>query len=206
MPDAAEFDPQSVKGFLSPEEGAALARYGAAGARRGPLLEIGSYCGKSACYLGAAARDAGMRLYSIDHHRGSEEQQPGWTWHDPELWDDEANAMDTLPAFRRTLRAAGLEDHVVALVGPSPAIARDWRTPLGLVFIDGGHTMKAAMADWRGWGPLVAPQGYLAIHDVWPNPDDGGRPPMEIYRRALASGLFDPVARVASLSVLRRVG
>lgn len=206
MPGRGGFDPQSVKGFLAPEEGAALTRYGAAGAELGPLLEIGSYCGKSACYLGAAAKEAGIILYSIDHHRGSEEQQPGWEWHDPDLWDETLGAMDTLPEFRRTIRAAGLEEHVTALVGRSAAIARDWRTPLGLVFIDGGHTMKAAMADWRGWGPLVAPGGYLAIHDVWPRPEDGGRPPMEIYRRAVASGLFDPLERVGSLSVLRRVG
>ncbi len=205
MPAPETFDPQSVKGFLAPEEGAALLRYGAAGAAHGPLLEIGSYCGKSACYLGAAAKQAGVVLYSIDHHRGSEEQQPGWEWHDPALWDAAAGVMDTLPEFRQTIRAAGLEGHVAALVGVSAAIARNWRTPLGLVFIDGGHTMKAAMADWRGWGPLVAPGGYLAIHDVWPNPDGGGRPPLEIYRRAVASGLFDPHERIGSLSVLRRV-
>jgi len=197
-------DPQTVKGFLSEEEGAALHRAGSDAAALGPLAEIGAYCGRSSCYLGAAARDAGTLLFSIDHHRGSEEHQPGWAWHDPALWDDEAGAVDTLPAFRRTIRAAGLEGCVVALVGPSAEIGRRWRTPLGLLFIDGGHTMRAALGDWRAWAGHVAPGGWLLIHDVYPAPDAGGRPPAEIHARAVASGLFDPAWRVDSLTALRR--
>ena len=199
------FDPQTVKGFLSAEDGAALYAAGCEAARLGPLLEIGAYCGRSSVWLGRAARDGGALLYSVDHHRGSEEHQPGWDYHDPELWDADAGAIDTLPEFRRTLRRAGLEDHVVALVGRSAAIARHWRTPLGLLFIDGGHTMRTAMQDWRGWAGHVAPGGILAIHDLHPAPADGGRPPYEIYLRAIASGLFEPVEMVGSLALLTRI-
>jgi len=198
-------DPQDVKGFLEPEEGAALARYASGVADLGPLLEIGGYCGKSALYLGVAAREAGTHLFSIDHHRGSEEHQKGEGYFDPDLYDDIADAVDTLPVFRRNVLKAGLEPHVIALVGKSADIARYWTTPLGLVFIDGGHSMEAAQADYDGWAPRVADGGILAIHDVFPNPEDGGRPPYEIWKQAVASGDFEPVERIRTLEVLRRV-
>ena len=199
-------DPQSVKGFLSPEEGAALADAARQAGALGPVLEIGSYCGRSALYLGPAARAAGAVLYALDHHRGSEENQPGQAWHDPDLLDAHSGRVDSLPRFRRNIAAAGLEDCVIALIGPSATIARHWRTPLGMVFIDGGHTMKAALADYRGWASKLLPGGVLAIHDVFPNPQDGGRPPFEIYQMALASGLFEPTGLVQSLALLRRLG
>jgi predicted O-methyltransferase YrrM len=195
-------------GFMPENEGLALHRAGLDGARGGPLLEIGSYCGKSAVYLGAAARDRGTVLFSIDHHRGSEENQPGWEHHDARLVDPATGRIDTLPRFRRTIEAAGLEGTVIAIVGESPTVARHWSTPLGLVFIDGGHGEEPAHRDYECWAPHVAPHGLLAIHDVFPDPADGGRPPYEIYTRALASGAFAEVREAAegSLRVLRRVG
>jgi hypothetical protein len=198
-------DPATVKGFLDPAEGRALHDAALAAAARGPCLEVGGYCGLSALHIGTACKAVGGLLYSLDHHRGSEENQPGWEWHDPDLWDAEADALDTLPDFRRTIRRTGLEEHVVALVGRSAAIARAWATPLALLFVDGGHTMAAALADWRGWSGHVMPGGTLAIHDVFPDPADGGRPPYEIHRLALGSGLFEEMAAVKSLRLLRRL-
>jgi MMP 1-O-methyltransferase len=197
-------DINTVKGFLDPEEGAELYRAGFAAAAVGPLLEIGSYCGKSAVYLGTAARDAGSVLFTLDHHRGSEEMQPGWEYHDPETWDAKAGAMDSLPFLRDTLRRAGLEEDVVPIVGRSASIARFWQAPLGFVFIDGGHAMAEAEADYRGWAPHVAVGGTLAIHDVFPDPKDGGRPPFEIFKMAVASGLFVETGAVKSLRLLQR--
>lgn len=198
-------DIESVKGFLAPEEGAALYRHAKAAAGRGPCLEIGSYCGKSAVYIGAACKAAGGALFAVDHHRGSEENQPGWEYFDETLWDAEAEALDTLPHLRRTLRRAGLEDVVTPIVGRSARVAAHWGAPLGLLFIDGGHTMEAALADYRGWTPHLAPGGVLAIHDVFPDPADGGRPPFEIYRRALNSDLFEEIENIMSLRILRRL-
>jgi predicted O-methyltransferase YrrM len=194
----------TVKGFMPEEEGRALFD-AALAAPPGAMLEVGSYCGKSAVYLGSAARMRGAPLFSIDHHRGSEELQPGWAHHDPDTWDARAGAIDTLPFFRDTLRRFGLEDHVVAIVGRSARIAQYWGTPLSLVFIDGGHGPELALADYRGWAPKVCEGGTLAIHDVFPNPRDGGRPPFEIYRLALASGLFVEASATGSLRVLKRV-
>ena len=196
--------PDDVKGFLAPEEGEALAALTAQAGALGPILEIGTYCGKSALYLGPAARQAGTILYTLDHHRGSEEHQRGEAYHDPELYDAEIDRMDSLPTLRRNLFRAGLEDCVIPLVGTSAQIAPHWSTELGLVFIDGGHSMAAALADYRGWASRVAMGGYLCIHDVFPDPADGGRPPYEIWCMARDSGLFEPVNRIGTLEVLQR--
>jgi predicted O-methyltransferase YrrM len=199
----------AATGFMPAEEGDAL--YGAARAAGAaipgaPFVEIGSYCGRSTVWLGAAAREAGTVLFAVDHHRGSEENQAGWEWHDPSLVDESSGRIDTLPRFRRTVADAGLEDAVVAVVGPSPVIAAHWRTALAFLFIDGGHGVEPARADYAGWTPWVAPGGLLAIHDVFPDPADGGRPPYEdIYLPALASALFELVSVTGSLRVLRRV-
>jgi MMP 1-O-methyltransferase len=200
----AALDLSTVKGFMPDDEGHVLYA-AAAAAPPGPMLEIGSYCGKSAVYLGEAARARGGLLFTIDHHRGSEELQPGWQHHDPETWDVRAGAIDTLPFLRDTLRRAGLEDCVVPMVGQSAAIARVWAAPLAFLFIDGGHGMEPALADYRGWSVHVMSGGLMAIHDVFPDPRDGGRPPYEIYRLALASGSFVDVSATGSLRVLRRL-
>src|SRR5262245_52079732 len=177
-------------GFMPDDEGLALYAAAREAAAVGPLLEVGTYCGKSAVYLGAAAREGGTVLFTVDHHRGSEENQSGWEHHDTEVVDPATGRMDTLPFFRRTIESAGLEDVVVGVVGHSPAVARAWATPLALLFIDGGHGEEPAWADYNGWTPHVAIGGLLAIHDVFPNPEDGGRPPYELYCRALESGGF----------------
>ncbi|MEZ5229617.1 MAG: class I SAM-dependent methyltransferase [Acidimicrobiales bacterium] len=197
---------EAARGFMPPDEGLAL--YEAAlGAdpMLGPMLEVGSYCGKSALYLGTAARSLDNQLFCVDHHRGSEENQAGWEWHEPDLVDPDIGVMDTLPIFRRTVYDAGLEPWVIAVVGDSPRVARHWATPLSLLFIDGGHGVDPARHDFTGWTPHVAPGGYLVIHDVFPNPADGGRPPYEeIYLPALASGRFTERSATGSLRVLQR--
>ncbi|NLD75106.1 MAG: class I SAM-dependent methyltransferase [Acidimicrobiales bacterium] len=168
-----------------------------------PFLEIGSYCGKSSIWLGAAAEAAGVVLFALDHHRGSEENQAGWEHHEPDLVDADIGRMDTLPHFRRTIFDAGLERSVVAVVGDSPTVGRFWNTPLALLFIDGGHGSEPAHRDYELWTPHVAPGGTLCIHDVFPDPADGGRPPYEIYLRALDDG-FKERRAVGSMRVLTR--
>ncbi len=143
-------------------------------------------------------------LVCVDHHRGSEENQPGWEYHDAELWDHEADAMDTLPWLRRTLRQAGLEDSTVVVVARSVHLASMWSQPLGMLFIDGGHTHDAANNDYESWSGKVTPGGILAIHDLFPDPAEGGQAPIEIYRRAVASGDFDELETTGTLGVLRR--
>ena len=198
---------EATRGFMPFEEGSALARAAAFVASDGPLLEVGSYCGKSAILLGDVAEAAGSVLFSVDHHRGSEENQAGWEHHDTDVVDPTTGRMDTLPFFRRAIEAAALERTVVAVLGPSAAVAAAWRTSLAFLFIDGGHGVEPARLDFEGWTPRVQPGGLLAIHDVFPDPADGGGAPYEqIYLPALATGHFTEDASLGcgSLRVLRR--
>ncbi len=195
---------QGIKGFMEEEEGRHLYELAREASRLGPCLEIGSYCGKSTVYLGRGCRETGGILYSIDHHRGSEEHQPGEEYHDADLFDPQTGKMDSFRVFRRTLAEAGLEETVVPIVASSSVAARCWATPLALVFIDGGHSMEAAFTDYASWAPHVIPGGILAIHDIFPDPAHGGQAPYTIYKLALASGLFEEMPMVKTLGVLRR--
>ena len=197
---------RAAVGFMPGAEGLALYAAGLEAAAVGPLLEVGTYCGKSAIYLGAAAREGGAVLFTVDHHRGSEENQAGWEFHDERLVDPRTGRMDTLGFFRRTIEDAGIEDVVIAVIGTSSTVARAWATPLGLLFIDGGHAFDSALADYEGWSPHVAPGGVLVFHDIFEDPADGGQAPFEVWKHAVASGHFDPVSTTGSLRVLRRVG
>ncbi len=204
LPDRYRLAAEAARGFMPPAEGEALFMAAARYAPAGPIAEIGTYCGKSTIYLAAAASLAGQLVLTVDHHRGSEENQPGWEYHDAELVDPAVGKLDTLPAFRATLAPTGLEEHVIAIVGRSADVARMWRVPLGMVFIDGGHTQAAVTADYEGWAPWVSRGGALAIHDVFPDPADGGQAPYLVYLRALASGVFTEVMVNGSLRVLQR--
>ena len=206
LPDTYRLAAEAARGFMPPAEGEALFETALRYAPAGLIAEIGTYCGKSTIYLAAAASQAGQLVLTVDHHRGSEENQPGWQYHDASLVDPAVGLLDTLPYFRSTLAASGLERHVIAIVGRSAEVAARWHEPLGMLFIDGGHSEAAATADYEGWAPLLRPGGALAIHDVFPDPADGGQAPYHVYQRALASGAFREVSVTGSLRVLERTG
>ncbi len=195
----------AVKGFLDPEEGSALFRLALEASRQGPCLEIGGYCGKSALYLGSACCARGGILFSVDHHRGSEEQQPGEAYFDPELLDPRQGRIDTLPFFRRAIEVAGLQQTVVPIVSASLVAARAWATSLALLFIDGGHALDTVLSDYDAWARHLIPGGYLLFHDLFSDPAEGGQAPYQVYRQALGSGAYQALPRVRTLGVLRRV-
>jgi len=195
---------QEVKGFLDEEEGLFLYQTAKEAGRLGPCLEIGSYCGKSAIYLGLGCKAHQGVLFSIDHHRGSEEQQPGEQYFDPELLDPLSGRIDTFPFFKSTIEKAGLEETIVPMVCESALAARGWSTPLSLVFIDGGHSFESAYQDYQNWAGHLLPGGYLLIHDIFEDPKQGGQAPFRVYQMALASGLFLELPRVKTLGVLKR--
>jgi predicted O-methyltransferase YrrM len=194
----------NVKGFLDAKEGKGLYEIALEAGKRGPCLEIGSYCGKSTIYIGTACRKNNGILFSIDHHRGSEEQQPGAEYFDPDLFDPETCRVDTLKEFRRTIEMAGLEDTVVPIVCKSEVAARLWATPLSLVFIDGGHSYEAAYTDYNAWAGHIIPDGYLLIHDIFKDPAKGGQAPYHVYNLAAASGLFKEISMINTLGILKR--
>jgi len=197
---------EAAKGFMPSDEGLALYEAALSVGSDGSIVEIGTYCGKSAVYLGAAAQETGSVVFTIDHHRGSEEMQAGWEHHDDSIVDAQTGRIDSLPTFRALMEIAGLSDRVVAILGDCAVVGRAWFAPAAMVFIDGGHGPTPAHADYEIWAPHVAAGGLLAIHDVFPDPNDGGRPPYEIYCRALESGEFVDESATGSLRVLRRVG
>ncbi|HVN70873.1 MAG TPA: class I SAM-dependent methyltransferase [Desulfomonilia bacterium] len=201
-----DIDGLAIKGFLDAEEGKALYGHALKASKSGPVLEIGGYCGKSTLYLGLACKKNGSVLFSIDHHRGSEEQQPGQEYFDPELFDEKQGKIDTFPLFRRAIEEADLLDTVVPMVTTSAVAARIWSTPLSMVFIDGSHTYPAGFSDYVSWSSLLVGGGILAIHDIFLDPTKGGQAPHYIYKLAMASGLFEELPMVKTLGVLQRRG
>jgi len=193
-----------VKGFLAADEGRALYEIAQKAANLGPCLEIGSFCGKSAVYIGAACRERGVTLFSIDHHRGSEEQQPGQLYFDPETYDEQSGGINSLPLLRNTLRTAGLEDTVIPMITRSTVAARNWATPLGLVFIDGGHSYESALTDYQSWSPHIIQGGLLVFHDIYPDPAKGGQAPRQVYQKALDCGDFEELPMVNTLGILKK--
>jgi MMP 1-O-methyltransferase len=204
IPDKYRQAAEAARGFMPPDEGLALYETAAEYAHVGPIAEIGTYCGKSTIYLAAGASEHGQLVVTVDHHRGSEEIQPGWEHHDAELVDTGTGRMDSLPFFRAAVAGAGLEEHVIAVVGASKDVSGLWRTPLGMLFIDGGHSEEHVVCDYEGWAPWVARGGALAFHDVFADPADGGQAPYRVYQRALRSGAFAEVKVRGSLHVLQR--
>ena len=197
-------DINKVKGFLDPLEGEALYSYAKKYTKQGDALEIGSYCGKSAVYIGSAVKENNQKLYSIDHHKGSEEQQPGEEFFDADLLNKEGNGIDTLPYFLNTINSSKLKKIVIPVISSSEEAYQDLKINFSMIFIDGGHSEEAAQNDYRLWSRRLNPGGLLAIHDVFPNPKDGGRPPYNIYLKAIESGHFEEIEMIKSLSLLRK--
>ncbi len=198
-------DINKIKGFLNAEEGEALYSYTKEFTKDGNALEIGSYCGKSAIYIGLAVKENNQKLYSIDHHKGSEEQQPGEEYFDPDLLNNEGNGIDTLPFFLKTIKDSYLEGYVIPVVSSSEEAHKDLKMNFNMIFIDGGHSEEAAQTDYKLWSKKINPEGVLAIHDVFPDPNDGGRPPYNIYLNALESGAFEEIDVIKSLRILKKI-
>ena len=198
-------DIEKVKGFLDPLEGEALYTHSKTKTETGPALEIGSYCGKSAVYIGLAVKENDEKLYSVDHHQGSEEQQPGEEYFDPDLVDKTGKGIDTLPYFLSTIHRSQLEGVVIPVVSSSEEAYADLKLEFSFIFIDGGHSEEAAQKDYKLWGNRLILGGLLAIHDVFPDPKDGGRPPFNIYKKALDSGQFQEIEAIKSLRILCKI-
>lgn len=193
---------EATTGFMPTDEGEAL-HAAALGAAPGTWLEIGTYCGKSTVLLADAARQAGARLVTVDHHHGSEENQPGWEWHDESLVDADSGRLDTLRRFRPVLDQN--DDVLSAVVADTRLVATWWTTPLDLLFLDGNHTEETAQHDYAQFARHLVPGGLLLVHDVFPDPADGGQAPWNVVQRAVGDG-FEELAVHGSLRVLRRRG
>ena len=195
----------TIKGFLSSEEGESLYKISKLASNLGSILEIGSYCGKSTIYLALGCRKNGKVVFTIDHHRGSEEHQIGEFFHDPDLVSTQTGEVDSFLEFRKNIFDMGVENNIVPIVARSSIVASAWQTPLAMIFIDGGHSLETALDDYRNWSQFLMKDGFLAIHDVFEAPEAGGQAPRAIYDLAIASGLFSLFLEVASLRILKRL-
>ena len=194
-----------IKGFLDERESARLYELTLEASKKGPCLEVGSYCGKSAVYIGSACKENNAVLFSLDHHRGSEEQQPGQEYFDHDLLDEQTGLIDTMPFFRRTLLDFGLEDTVIPIIGHSETVGRAWQIPLNLIFIDGSHAYESVLKDYQVWSKHLMPDGYLVFHDIFPDPSKGGQAPYRVYQLAAASGQYGEMPMFVSLGILKRI-
>jgi len=196
----------NAKGFLAEGEGLKLFELAQTASRNAPCLEIGSYCGKSSVFLAEGCRVSGrFGLFSIDHHRGSEEQQSGQPFFDPELYDPSAGRINTIPHFLRNLEQSGLLDWVIPILGESARVARNWTNGgLSLIFIDGGHSDDDVTSDYELWSPHIIPGGYLCFHDVYPDPAVGGQAPYRVFEQARMLEKWRFAGLFGSLGVLER--
>ncbi len=193
---------ESIKGFMDREEAIRLYEVSHEASKTGPIIEIGSYCGKSAYIIGSACKENNAILYSVDHHKGSEEQQKGEEYFDPDLYDSKWARVNTFPFFQETLSKTGLEQTVVPIVSSSAVAGRSWSTSLSMLFIDGGHSFEAAHTDYLTWAPHIKAGGFLVIHDIFLDPNEGGQAPRQVYEIALESGEYEPLSLTKTLGVL----
>ncbi len=195
---------KSIKGFMDDNEAFQLYNIALKASQNGPVLEIGSYCGKSAYIIGSACKQKDSILFSIDHHKGSEEQQKGGEYFDPDLFDSKLSRINTFPFFQQTLTQTGLENTVVPIVASSNLAGKMWKTSLSMLFIDGGHSFDTVYEDFLTWACHILPGGFLVMHDIFLNPDKGGQAPRQVYEIAIASQDFEELEMIKTLGVLKR--
>ena len=193
----------SIKGFLELNEGIALYEEVKRVSKNNFCVEIGSYCGKSTCFIGQACKENKSKLITIDHHKGSEEQQLGELYFDVEVYDEELGRVNTLPLLEKNLAKFDLEDVVKPLVMDSISASKIVENNADLIFIDGSHTFESAESDYELWKNKIKKGGTLAIHDVYDSEDEGGQAPNKIFKQSLNEG-FNFIKRVKSLVLLQK--
>ena len=196
---------KDVKGFLSDKEAKKLQELFLKVHHLGSVLEIGTYCGKSALNFSEVAKGVNGLIYTIDHHTGSEEHQRGEEYHDSELFDERLKKFNTLPEFLKNLKSKKMAKFIIPIIDKSQNASNFFSEKISLLFIDGGHSFETALRDYNAWKDKICADGFLVIHDVFPNPKDGGRPPYEIYTLARESKEFDDLGIYETLGILKKV-
>ena len=193
---------KDIKGFMPEHEGKALYKWARKFSEYGPLLEIGTYCGKSSMFLSEGAQANNQYVYTIDHHMGSEEHQVNEEYFDIEIFDELSKRINSFPLFLENINNFGIKN-IVPIVNESSLVAESWNSPLAMVFIDGGHSLETAMNDFISWHEKIISGGALVIHDIFENPEDGGQAPYEVYMHALRNG-FNDFDRVDTIVCLKK--
>ena len=195
----------NVKGFLSDKEAKKLQELFLKVHHLGSVLEIGTYCGKSTLNFALIAKKIDGLIYTVDHHTGSEEHQLGEEYHDEDLYDKRLKKFNTLPEFLKNVRSSNLGKFIIPIICKSSDASKTFSESISLLFIDGGHSLEAALCDYNSWKDKICSGGLLVIHDVFPNPQDGGRPPFEIYSKAQKSKQFEDLGIYETLGILKKI-
>ena len=194
-----------VKGFLNDKEAKKLQELFLNVHHLGSVLEIGTYCGKSTLNFALVAKKINGLIYTVDHHTGSEEHQLGEEYHDEDLYDSRLEKFNTLPEFLKNLRSSNLGKYIIPILSKSSEASRTFSESISLLFIDGGHSHETALNDYNSWKDKICSGGLLVVHDVFPNPQDGGRPPFEIYSKAQKSKQFEDLGIYETLGILKKI-
>jgi predicted O-methyltransferase YrrM len=158
-----------IEGFLHNLEGYALFALAATGDGEGEIVEIGSFMGRSTCWLAAGAKKASReRITAIDHFRGSPEHQIGQLYENRTL----VSEGTTFHKFMENIEKMQVSDYVNPVVATSEEAASNWNKTIRLLFIDGDHSYSNTKRDFKLWSPFVCDHGYICFHDVgaWPGP------------------------------------
>ncbi|NUM53997.1 MAG: class I SAM-dependent methyltransferase [Candidatus Hydrogenedentes bacterium] len=152
-----------LEGWLSDIQGYTLMVLAEQGPGLGAIVEIGSFKGKSTCWLAKGAmRACREKVYAIDSFTGSPEHQKGMENEDHDI----VNSGSTLEAFKRNTSFLGVADHVETIVAKSEDAAAAWNKPIRLLFIDADHSYEASKRDFDLWSPHVIQGGLIAFHDI----------------------------------------
>lgn len=183
-----------LKGFMPINEGTALLKWAKKFSKSGPVMEIGTYCGKSTIYLAIGALHNNQTVYTIDHHKGSEEHQIDEEYFDSEIYDFIQERVNTFPLLIKNINKLCIKN-IIPIISESSRVSKNWETDLSMLFIDGGHSLESANNDYDCWEPRIIKGGALVIHDIFENPEDGGQAPFEIYKRSIEDNykLFERV-------------
>lgn len=147
-----------LEGLIPAEVGEALAGYAAQVPADLAIVEVGSYKGKSGCYLAAGAKSGhGAHVWCVD------------------AWDTDGNVTgrfgfaepSTFDAFQAQVRKMQYTKRITPLKGFSVEVAAHWTGPqIGLLYIDADHQARSVLADFRSWEPYLAPGAVVVFDDV----------------------------------------
>jgi predicted O-methyltransferase YrrM len=148
-------------------------------------VEIGSARGLSACLIGRALKENGKgKLYAIDPH-------------EPTRWND-GSSVESLPLMEANLARFGVRQQVEIVRDYSFKVAKTWKRPIDLLFIDGDHSYEGVKADWDAFSPHVSKFGVVVFHDTtWEFHRDS-----EWYRSDMGVPSFVEELRVSGYQVI----
>jgi predicted O-methyltransferase YrrM len=176
-----------LPGMLTQAEVDCLYQLGQFNDRKGVIVEIGSWKGKSTVALALGAGNLhSEKIYAIDPHR---------------VMPEEGYLEDTEAEFLANIKRAGVADRVVPMIMTSEAAAREWDKPIRLLWIDGDHRYEAAKLDFSLWEPHLVEGGLLAMHDTIRKKG----PKRVLWENVFTSDRFQEIAIVDNITAVRKV-